>query len=109
MLVFSPTMSSILYARRLVSPVFVNTRPITTEAKINSTEGSMKSLKATFAGLIRKSACRMPIARLVTPIGTTSKTHQVPARRKTASAPLASLERAKCFPSGSIASGQGGE
>ena len=87
----------------------VNTRPITIEAKMNMTEGSMKSLKATLAGRIRNRACSTPIIRLVTPMGTTSKTHQVPASRKIASAPLPSRVSSKCLPTGSMASGQGGD
>ena len=54
MLVFSPTMVSILYAMRRVSPVLVKTIPIIRDAKINMTEGSMKSVNAFLAGRIRK-------------------------------------------------------
>ena len=100
MLVFSPTMISILYARRLVSPVLVNTSPIMIEAKINMTEGTIKSVKASRAGRIRNMACRTPMARLVTPMGTTSKTHQVAASRNTAMAPLASRAQRKMFAHG---------
>ncbi len=87
----------------------VKTRPIMIEAKMKSTEGSMKSLKATLAGRMRNRAWSTPMARLVTPMGTTSKTHQVPASRKTARAPLASRLSSKCLPLGSMASGQGAE
>jgi hypothetical protein len=51
----------------------------------------------------------MPMARLVTPMGTTSNTHQVPASKKTAIAPLPSLLSSKCLPMGSMASGHCGE
>ena len=67
---------------RLVRPVRVNTMPMTREAKMNQTDGTMKSEKASLAGRTRKSAWRMPIMMLVTPMGTTSKTHQMPASRK---------------------------
>jgi hypothetical protein len=40
------------------------------------------------------------MVRLVTPMGTTSKTHHVAASKKTARAPLPSGESAKAFPSG---------
>ena len=66
------------------------------------------NLNATFAGLIMKRACITPIRMLVMPIGTTSKTHQVPARRKSAIAAFPSFESGKCVPSGSTASGRGG-
>jgi len=91
-----------------VSPVRVNTSPIMMEAKMNITDGSMKSLKASLAGRMRNSACSTPMARLVMPMGTTSKTHQVPASRKTAKAPLASRLSRNRSPWGSMASGQGG-
>ena len=109
MLVFSPTITSILYASRLVSPVLVNTSPMTTDAKINMTDGSIKSVKATFAGRIKKRACNTPIARLVIPMGTTSKTHQVPASRNIAKAPFPSRVKVKRSPIGSTASAHGGE
>ena len=69
----------------------------------------MKSVNAFCAGRIKNRTCKTPMVKLVTPMGTTSKTHQVPPRRNTASAPLASLLKIKCFPVGSIASGHGGE
>ena len=96
---FSPTMTSIWYTRRLVNPVLVNTSPIIIDAKINMTADTMNSVKASLARRIRKSACR-------TPMGTTSKTHQVPASKNTAMAPLASRVSRKCLPMGSTASGQ---
>jgi len=71
-----------------VSPVLVKTSPITVDEKMNMTEGPIKSLKATLAGRIRYRAWSTPMARLVTPMGTTSKTHQAPANRNTANAPF---------------------
>ena len=109
MLVFSPTTPNMVYAMRLVRPVFVKTRPITTEAKMNRTDGSMKSLNASSGVRIKNRAWSTPIAMLVTPMGSTSNTHQVPASMNTANAPLASRLRGKCLPMGSTASGQGGE
>ena len=82
---------------------------MTIEPKMNRTEGSMKSLKATSGLRIRNIAWATPMAMPVTPIGNTSKIHQVAARAKTARAPLPSADRVKCLPIGSIASGQGGE
>jgi hypothetical protein len=55
-LVLSPTTISIRKARRRVRPVLVKTAPTTREAKMNMTDGSMKSLKAVLAGRIRKKA-----------------------------------------------------
>ena len=49
------------------------------------------------------------MAMLVTPMGSTSNTHHVPASMNTAKAPLASRVSGKCLPMGSTASGQGGE
>jgi len=57
----------------LVRPDFVNARPTTTEAKMNITDGSIKSLNASFAERIAKMAWKTPIAMAVTPIGTTQK------------------------------------
>ncbi len=67
----------------------------------------MKSLNAVFAGRIMKSAWTTPIARLVTPIGMTSKTHHVLASRKRAIAAWPWGERGKRAPLGSTASGSG--
>ena len=92
-----------------MSPVFVNTIPITSEPKMNHTEGSMKSVKATFGSRMRKSACTTPMAIAVTPMGITSKIHHVAARRKRASEAFPSRESENAFPSGSIASAHGGE
>ena len=82
--------------------------PMTTEPKMNSTDGSMKSLKAAAGLRMRNRAWRVPINRLVTPMGTTSKIHQVAATANTARAPLAWVLRTKCSPLGSMASGQAG-
>ncbi len=107
MLVRSPTSDSILYASRRVRPVLVKTIPKTSEPKMNQTDGSMKSVNATRAGRIRKSAWTTPMAMLVTPIGITSVTHQVAARKKSASAAFPSRVRGKAWPCGSRA-GSGG-
>jgi len=81
---------------------------MTMDAKMKSTEGSMKSLKATLAGRIRNITWSTPMARLVTPIGTTSKTHHMPASRKMAIAPWPSRDSEKVSPLGSTAAGNGG-
>ena len=49
------TFNLIYPARRMVMRRYI-VRTMTIEAKINMTEGSMKSLKATLAGRIRKRA-----------------------------------------------------
>ena len=77
------------------------------EPKMKSTLGSMKSLKASLAGRTKKSTCKTPMVRLVTPMGTTSNTHQVAASKKTAKEPFPSGDKAKAFPLGSIAGGPG--
>ncbi len=81
--------------------------PMTSEPKMNITDGSMKSLKAIFAGRIRNNAWTTPITRLVTPIGMTSNTHQIPASRNRAMAALPSRVSGKRSPAGSTASGNG--
>ena len=75
---------------------------------MNITDGSIKSLKVFFAGRIKNKHCTTPIVKLVTPIGTTSKTHQIPANRNKAKAAFPSLVRVNCSPLGSIALGIGG-
>jgi hypothetical protein len=69
----------------------------------------MKSVKAVLAGLMKNRTCITPMARLVTPMGTTSDIHQVAASRKMAMAPLPWTLREKDFPVGSTASGHSGE
>ena len=64
---------------------------------MNMTEGAIISLKAASAGRIRNTACIRPINSEVTPMGTTSKTHQVPAKRNMARAPLPSVVSLKKF------------
>ena len=88
---------------RRVRPVFVKTIPNISEPKMNQTDGSMKSVKAVRVGRMKSNAWTTAIVMLVTPIGTTSVTHQVAARRKRASAALPSLESAKASPCGSTA------
>ena len=94
---------------RLVRPVRVKTMPMTRDPKMNHTDGSMKSVNAVRAGRIRNRAWTVPIATAVTPMGTTSETHQVRASRKRPSEALPSRESAKCLPAGSTASGHAGE
>jgi len=76
---------------------------------MNQTDESMKSVKATRAGRIKNSACMTPMTIAVTPIGTTSVTHQVAAKRNNASAALPSRVKIERSPLGSTASGQAGE
>ena len=83
--------------------------PMTIEPKMNHTEGSMKSLKATLGSRMRNNAWTTAMSTLVTPIGTTSKTHQREAKRNNPIAALPSGERGKALPAGSMASGQEGE
>ena len=73
----------------------MNTIPITSEPMMNQTDGSMKSPKATFAGRMSSRAWTTPMAMAVTPMGTTSKTHQTRARPKRAIEALPSRVRAK--------------
>lgn len=81
---------------------------MTMEPKMNITEGSMKSRKASLAGRIRKRAWNTPIAMAVMPTGMTSKTHQMPAIRNNPMAALPWGLREKTLPAGSMASGQSG-
>ena len=75
--------------------------PITIEPKMNHTDGWKNSLKASSApligccspttmmsGRIRNSAWTTAMVMLVTPIGTTSKTHQTAASRNSPRAAL---------------------
>ena len=80
---------------RRVRPVLVKTMPITSEPKMNHTEGSMKSVKATRGSRIRNRAWITPIRMLVTPMGMTSKTHQVAARKNRARAALTFVGQGK--------------
>jgi len=103
MLVRSPTRASILYANRRVRPVLVKTIPKMSEPMMNHTDGSMKSVKASRAGRMRNRAWTTAIAMPVTPIGMTSDTHQVAARRNRPSAALPSRVSANEAPRGSTA------
>ena len=93
---------------RLVRPVLVKAMPIIMAPKMNITEGSMKSRKASLAGRMANSAWKTPMAMAVTPMGMTSNTHQMPAIKNSPMAALPSGESAKCLPAGSMASAQGG-
>jgi hypothetical protein len=73
------------------------------EPRMNMTVGSMKSRKASPALRMPKSGWKTPMARLVTPIGITSKTHQTPARRNRPMAAWPACGSSKTFPEGSIA------
>ena len=81
---------------------------MTMEPKMNMTDGSMKSRKASLAGRIRNKAWNTPMAMAVTPMGITSNTHQMPAIRNRPMAALPCGERWKSLPAGSMASGQAG-
>ena len=76
---------------------------------MNQTDGSMKSVNAVFAGRIRNSACTTPMAIAVTPMGTTSNTHQIRASMNRPMAALPSRLSTKCSPAGSTASGHRGD
>ena len=83
----------------------VNTIPIIRDPKMNHTDGSKKSVNASRAGRMRKRAWTTPMVMLVTPMGTTSVTHQVAAKKKSAKAAFPSLLSRKASPMGSTASG----
>jgi hypothetical protein len=96
--------------------------PITTEPKMNHTEGWKNSLNASSApwiglgsptsitsGRIRNSAWTTAMVMLVTPIGTTSNTHHTAASRNIPSAAFPWALSWKASPVGSMAAGQGGD
>ena len=95
-------------ARRLVRPVVEKLAPINREPKMNHTEGSMKSVIATRGSRISQRDWNTAMAMAVTPTGTTSKTHQMPAKRNRPRAACPSLESAMDWPAGSTVSGKEG-
>ena len=93
---------------RLVRPEAVKAVPMTTEPKMNHTEGSKKSRRASLAGRIMNSTWKRPMAMAVMPMGMTSKIHQTPAMRNRPMDILPSQESWKTLPAGSLASGRPG-
>jgi len=109
MLVRSPTIVSMPYARRRVRPVLVKTMPMASDPKMNQTDGSRKSVKTVRGARIMNSTWMTATMMLVTPIGITSNTHQVAVRRNSPSAAFPSRVSGKDSPLGSTASPQAGE
>ena len=107
-LVRSPTTVSILYAMRLVRPEAVKAVPMTTDPKMNHTEGSKKSRSASLAGRIMNSTWNRPMAMAVMPMGMTSKIHHTPAIKNSPMDILPAQVSVKTFPAGSLASGKPG-